>query len=290
MAEPLPVDSAAGNDLFLVVNRGWFRTFTTVDSSRASTASRRSYNTRSDSDDGIPDWVRRVGAVDRYAVRGTRRPHPSGKREPCRLPAPRPRTSVPRRARDATRRSTTAGSRRAWRTSSGIPEHPDAIIPDFRQAESARHVHEGQIAFVYGSKWKQRYFTKVGDDYFPLPAQWDVTHGLAAVPRREGNRLVDGVLPPENSRRPTGPLCDGCHSVNYNIQTRPSPNGTSAARNATARQRARRRPVARHIVNPARLDRSAPSTCASSAIHKGSRSSTRSRASTTTGRSAFASA
>jgi len=29
---------------------------------------------------------------------------------------------------------------------------------------------------VYGSGWKQRYFKKVGDDYFPFPAQWDITH------------------------------------------------------------------------------------------------------------------
>ena len=34
------------------------------------------------------------------------------------------------------------------------------------------------IAFVYGSKWKQRYFTKKGDDYYPLGAQWDVTHQI----------------------------------------------------------------------------------------------------------------
>ncbi len=27
------------------------------------------------------------------------------------------------------------------------------------------------IAFVYGSRWKQRYFTKMGDDYFPRGAQ-----------------------------------------------------------------------------------------------------------------------
>ena len=31
-----------------------------------------------------------------------------------------------------------------------------------------------QVAFVYGSRYKQRYFTKIGDDYFVLPAQWDV--------------------------------------------------------------------------------------------------------------------
>ena len=26
--------------------------------------------------------------------------------------------------------------------------------------------------------------------------------------------------PPDNMQRPTGPLCDGCHSVNYNIETK----------------------------------------------------------------------
>ena len=30
------------------------------------------------------------------------------------------------------------------------------------------------MAFIYGTKWKQRYFTKRGDDYFVFPAQWDV--------------------------------------------------------------------------------------------------------------------
>lgn len=30
------------------------------------------------------------------------------------------------------------------------------------------------VAFTYGGRFKQRYFTKRGDDYFALPAQWDV--------------------------------------------------------------------------------------------------------------------
>ena len=55
-------------------------------------------------------------------------------------------------------------------------EHPDAIIPDMNQPNPAVTFTKDQIAFVYGSKWKQRYFTKVGDDYFPLGAQWDITH------------------------------------------------------------------------------------------------------------------
>jgi mono/diheme cytochrome c family protein len=52
-------------------------------------------------------------------------------------------------------------------------EHPDAIIPDLDTNTVAKFTKD-QVAFVYGSKWKQRYFTKMGDDYYPLPAQWDI--------------------------------------------------------------------------------------------------------------------
>ena len=54
--------------------------------------------------------------------------------------------------------------------------HPDAIIPDLSKPDPLVTFKKDDIAFVYGSKWKQRYFTRVGDDYFPLPAQWDITH------------------------------------------------------------------------------------------------------------------
>ena len=55
-------------------------------------------------------------------------------------------------------------------------EHPDAIIPDLSKPDPLVTFTRDQIAWVYGSKWKQRYFTKVGDDFYPLGAQWDVTH------------------------------------------------------------------------------------------------------------------
>src|SRR6185436_1579184 len=45
-------------------------------------------------------------------------------------------------------------------------DHPDAIIPDLSRPDPLLTFTRGDIAFVYGSKWKQRYFTKVGDDYF----------------------------------------------------------------------------------------------------------------------------
>jgi predicted CXXCH cytochrome family protein len=100
-------------------------------------------------------------------------------------------------------------------------EHPDAIIPDLSMPHPLLTFSVNDIAFVYGSKWKQRYFQKIGDDYFPLSAQWDVMNKVWRPYRvAEGTDWWTAFYPPENSQRPTGPLCDGCHSVNYNIETK----------------------------------------------------------------------
>jgi predicted CXXCH cytochrome family protein len=100
-------------------------------------------------------------------------------------------------------------------------EHPDAIIPDLNTNTVAKFTKE-QVAFVYGSKWKQRYFTKIGDDYYPLPAQWDVgnkTWRPYHVPDSGGDWWA-AFYPSSNLQRPTGPTCDGCHSVSYDIHTK----------------------------------------------------------------------
>jgi predicted CXXCH cytochrome family protein len=98
-------------------------------------------------------------------------------------------------------------------------EHPEAIIPDLAKPDPLLTFTKDQIAFTYGSKWKQRYFTKVGDDYFPLGAQWDVTHKQwRAYQVANGTDWWTAFYPGGNSTRPTGPLCDGCHSVNYNLE------------------------------------------------------------------------
>src|SRR5262249_49145008 len=98
--------------------------------------------------------------------------------------------------------------------------HPDAIIRDLTKADPLGTFKASDIAFTYGSKWKQRYFTKVGNDYFPLGAQWDVTNKVwRAYMVREGTDWWVPHYPADNMKRPTGPLCDGCHSVNYNVET-----------------------------------------------------------------------
>ncbi len=99
--------------------------------------------------------------------------------------------------------------------------HPDAIIPDLATNNVARFTKD-QVAFVYGSIWKQRYFTKAGNDYFPLPVQWDIGNRkwLKYVVPTKGADWWAHLYPPDNMQRPTGPTCDGCHSVDYNVHTK----------------------------------------------------------------------
>jgi predicted CXXCH cytochrome family protein len=99
--------------------------------------------------------------------------------------------------------------------------HPEAVLGDFTKADPARTFGLDEVAFVYGSLWKQRYFTRRGDDYFPLPAQWDIAKSRWLPYHAENG--TDWWLPfygPSNFDRPTGPTCDGCHSVNYDIATK----------------------------------------------------------------------
>ncbi len=98
---------------------------------------------------------------------------------------------------------------------------PHAIFADFSHAPSFVNFKPQQIAFVYGSIWKQNYFTQVGDEYYPLPAKWDIAH-KKWVPYlvKKGEDWWAPHYPPHNSDHPTGPTCNGCHSVGYNIQTK----------------------------------------------------------------------
>ena len=99
-------------------------------------------------------------------------------------------------------------------------QHPDAIIPDLA-SNTISKFSKDQVALVYGSIWKQRYFTKIGDDYFPLPVQWEVAnHKWSKYMVPAGADWWTAFYPPDNMKRPTGPTCDGCHSVGYDIHTK----------------------------------------------------------------------
>ena len=135
-------------------------------------------------------------------------------------------------------------------------QHPDAIIPDLSKPDPLLTFSKDDIAFVYGSRWKQRYFTKIGDDYFPQPAQWDVTHKMWKryfVPNNAD--WWAPLYPPDNFKRPTGPLCDGCHSVNYDTATKKVSEwnvGCEKCHGPGSEHVAR--PVRATILDPARFD------------------------------------
>ena len=100
-------------------------------------------------------------------------------------------------------------------------QHPDAVVGDFTHSDPVRTFNLDAVAFTYGGRFKQRYFTKRGDDYFPLPAQWDVVKKKWLPYHVESG--TDWWVPfygPTNFDRPTGPTCDGCHSVNYDVRTK----------------------------------------------------------------------
>ena len=135
-------------------------------------------------------------------------------------------------------------------------EDPSAILPDLSKPNPLVKFHKNDIALVYGSLWKQRYFTKIGTDYYVEPAQWDVKNGVWR-PYFVANDTDwwAKLYPPDNMKRPTGALCDGCHSVNYSVATKTvtewnvgcerchGPGGDHIAR-----------PSSSNIINPARLD------------------------------------
>jgi predicted CXXCH cytochrome family protein len=142
-------------------------------------------------------------------------------------------------------------------------EYPDAILPDLATNPLARFTKQ-QVAFVYGSIWKQRYFTRIGDDYFPEPAQWDIVH-RAWRPYfvAKGTDWWEPFYPPDNMQRPTGPTCDGCHSVGYDIHTKKVAEwNVGCERCHGPGSEHADHPARGNMVNPARMDYVAASdTC-----------------------------
>ena len=134
-------------------------------------------------------------------------------------------------------------------------EHPDAIIPDLSTNTIAKFTKD-DVALVYGSVWKQRYFTKRGDDYFPEPAQWDITgHVWRKYFVAKGTDWWEPFYPPDNMQRPTGPTCDGCHSVDYNIHTKQVAEWNVGCEKCHGPGSEHvEHPTRTNILNPARMD------------------------------------
>ena len=135
-------------------------------------------------------------------------------------------------------------------------DHPEAVLADFTHPDPLVTFQLKDVAFVYGSRWKQRFFVKIGDDYFAEPAQWDIAKKRWLPYHADAG--TDWWVPlygATNFDRPTGTLCDGCHSVNYNVATKQVTGGNVGCEKCHG-------PGSEHvakktrgsIVNPARLD------------------------------------
>jgi predicted CXXCH cytochrome family protein len=135
-------------------------------------------------------------------------------------------------------------------------DHPEAVLGDFTHADPLVTFDLKDIAFIYGSRYKQRYFVKKGDDYYVEPAQWDVAKKKwLPFHVEKGTDWWTPFYGDSNFERPTGPLCDGCHSVNYNIQTHAVTEWNVGCEKCHGPGSAHvAKPTRQNIVNPERLD------------------------------------
>jgi predicted CXXCH cytochrome family protein len=137
--------------------------------------------------------------------------------------------------------------------------HPEVVVGDFKTPNPLVTFTPKDVDFVYGTVWKQRYFHKSGKTYAPYPVQWDIANKkwLAYHVPDTGDWWATHYPDPkgDNSARPTGPLCDGCHSVGYDPATEQPAEwnvGCEACHGAGSVHAAR--PAKDNILNPAKMD------------------------------------
>ncbi|MCH8118266.1 MAG: cytochrome c3 family protein [Planctomycetes bacterium] len=112
------------------------------------------------------------------------------------------------------------------------------------------------VDMVVGSRFKQRYAKKIGDDFYMLPAQWNVeTKQWVRYQPKNDWWAAESVYPTEWNKRPTSKLCEGCHTTGFDIKTKEpverniaceSCHGAGAL-HAKSKEKA-------DIINPAKLD------------------------------------
>ena len=202
-------------------------------------------------------------------------------------------TSARARASDATPRRTSAGRTREWRTSSPIPKvNPSVVLGDFSKPNPLVTFKLEDVAFVYGTKWKQRYFIRKGNDYYPANAQWDVTNRMWRPYFLQPNtEWWVQSLPGDGGRQQRPADRTALRRMPFDQLRRADeagqPNGTSAASDATAPAASTSRGRARaNIIDPSRLDYvSANDTCIQCHSQGQPLDESRSPARCTTGRS-----
>ncbi|MBI4688200.1 MAG: hypothetical protein HY756_10570 [Nitrospirae bacterium] len=105
---------------------------------------------------------------------------------------------------------------------------PSAVLGDFDSATSPKSFKKEDILYTIGSQWRQRYLTKTGDDYFVLPAQFNVSAGRwEETPEDKGWKdrpwfkdcagcHATGVEPAKKTFKEAGVGCESCHGPGSN--------------------------------------------------------------------------
>ena len=99
-------------------------------------------------------------------------------------------------------------------------EHPDAIIPDLSKPDPLAHLQEGRHRPRLRQQVEAALLHEDRRRLLPVPRAVG-RHQQACGGRTVAQPNTDWWVPyypAETIKRPTGPLCDGCHSVNYDVQ------------------------------------------------------------------------
>ena len=95
------------------------------------------------------------------------------------------------------------------------------VLGDFSSKDPDLTFTLDDVDLLVGSRFKQRYAKKIGDDYFMLPAQWNVkTKEWVKYNPKKDWWTIGYIYPKEWNRRPTSKLCEGCHTTGFNIETK----------------------------------------------------------------------
>ena len=126
-----------------------------------------------------------------------------------------------RLAKNATRRFTSAGRKRRWPTWCAIRASiPRPSFPTSRPtpSPSSRRIRSPSFTAASGSSVTSRKLATIISPSLRSGTS-SITYGARISSPKERDWWVP-FYPPDNMQRPTGPTCDGCHSVDYNIHTK----------------------------------------------------------------------
>ncbi|MBI2470474.1 MAG: cytochrome C [Planctomycetes bacterium] len=92
------------------------------------------------------------------------------------------------------------------------PKAPGALVADFSIKSKYRTFEQEDVDLLIGSRFKQRFMKRIGNDYYMFPAQWNVATKEWVKYFPEDEWWCE-YYPRDWKQRPNSKLCDGCHTV-----------------------------------------------------------------------------